>query len=209
MIDMSFIGKNGFIIQYEDIISLWGYNALLQLKEKNLIDRESTTDSLLLDYFNRNEENPFAYIKHKYGICFPIDAMYKSEKALRPNMLYAFKLLDAAFRNGIKELYIYSNKPSSIIERYMKNELPDVPIKFARGDIVPVIKQHPNCTFLTSSVDNIRRIESAKSIPPFALTIVDTFMYVSPVVTEEFTKSLREKGVFVGFTGIMSAGLIP
>ena len=208
MIDMSFIGKNGFIIQYEDIISLWGYNALLELKEKNLIDRESTTDSLLLDYFNREIENPFEYISSKYHIDFPIDSMYKSKKVLRPNMMYAFKIFHAAYENGIKKLCIYSNTRSGIIYDYIKNEMPDIPIEYSYGDIVPVIKHHPNCTFLTSNTNNIRKFIS-KDIPPFALTIVDTFMYVSPVVTDSFIKQLREKGVYVGFTNIMSAGLIP
>ena len=208
MIDMSFIGKNGFIIQYEDIISLWGYNALLELKEKNLIVGESSTDSLLLDYFNREIEDPFEYIKQTYHIDFPLNMMYKSRKVLRPNMMYAFKLFSAAYENGIKYLCIHSNMESKIIYDYMKNEMPTIPIHYTHGDIIPVIKQHPNCTFLTSNTNNIRKLLQGDT-PPFALTIVDTFMYVSPVVTDSFIKQLREKGVYVGFTNIMSAGLIP
>ena len=88
------------------------------------------------------------------------------------------------------------------------NEIPDVPITYVRGDVIPVIKQHPNCTFLTSNTDVIKRLQT-ESVPPFALTIVDTFIYVAPVVKEEFINSLREKGIFVGFTNILSAGLIP
>ena len=208
MVDISFIGKNGFIIQYEDIISLWGYNALLELKEKKLIERESSMDSLLLDYFNREIEDPFEYIKQTYHIDFPLNMMYKSRKALRPNMMYAFKLFSAAYNNGIKDLYVHSNMKSEIIYDYVKNEIPNIPIHYTHGDIVPVIKQRPNCTFLTSNTNNIRKF-TQENIPPFALTIVDTFMYVSPVVTDEFINKLREKGVFVGFTNIMSAGLIP
>lgn len=207
MIDMSFIGKDGFIIQYEDIISLWGYNVLLQLRDTKLIG-ESDSDSLLLDYFNREIENPFDYILEKYHINFPIDTVYKSKKALRPNLLYAFKILSAAHRNGIKNLLVYSNKESQIIRDYIVNEIPDVPITYVHGDVIPVIKQHPNCTFLTSNTDVIKRLQT-ESVPPFALTIVDTFMYVAPVVKEEFINSLREKGIFVGFTNILSAGLIP
>ena len=208
MIDMSFIGKNGFIIQYEDIISLWGYNALLKLKEKNLIDGESSTDSLLLDYFNREIEDPFKYINEKYHVNFPIDSMYKSKQVLRPNMLYAFKIFSAAYQNGIKELFVFSNKESPIIDDYIKNEIPDIPIRYVYGDVIPVIKQHPNCTFLTSDTNNIKRFVD-ESVPPFALTIVDTFMYVSSVVKDSFIDLLRGKGVFVGFTNILSAGLIP
>ena len=208
MVDLSFIGKNGFIIQYEDIISLWGYNTLLKLKETNLIDRESSTDSLLLDYFNRDIENPFQYINEKYHINFPIDSMYKSPQVLRPNLLYAFKIFSAAYQNGIKQLFVYSNKGSSIIDNYIKNEIPDIPIQYVYGDVVPVIKQHPNCTFLTSNTNIIKRFVD-ESFPPFALTIVDTFQYVAPVVNESFVETLRGKGVFVGFTDILSAGLIP
>ena len=207
MIDMSFIGKDGFIIQYEDIISLWGYNVLLQLRDTKLIG-ESESDSLLLDYFNREIENPFDYILEKYHINFPINTVYKSKKALRPNLLYAFKILSAAHRNGIKNLLVYSNKESQIIRDYIVNEIPDVPITYVHGDVIPVIKQHPNCTFLTSNTDVIKRLQT-ESVPPFALTIVDTFIYVAPVVKEEFINSLREKGIFVGFTNILSAGLIP
>jgi len=207
MIDMSFIGKDGFIIQYEDIISLWGYNVLLQLRDAKLIG-ESEPDSLLLDYFNREIENPFDYILDKYHINFPTDKVYKSKKALRPNLLYAFKIFSAAHRNGIKNLLVYSNKESQIIRDYIVNEIPDVPITYVHGDVIPVIKQHPNCTFLTSNIDTIKRLQT-ESVPPFALTIVDTFMYVAPVVKEEFINSLREKGIFVGFTNILSAGLIP
>lgn len=207
MVDMSFIGKNGFIIQYEDIVSLWGYNVLLQLRDMKLIG-ESEQDSLLLDYFNRTIENPFDYIKDKYHINFPIDKMYKSEKALRPNLLYVFKIFSAAYQNGIRELIIHSNQQSEIIMSYIKNEIPDIPVKYTYGDVFPVIRQHPNCTFLTSNTETIKRI-STESFPPFALTIVDTFMYVEPVVTDSFINSIREKGVFVGFTNILSAGLIP
>lgn len=208
MVDMSFIGKNGFIIQYEDIISLWGYNALLKLKEKNLIDGESSTDSLLLDYFNREIENPFTYINEKYHVNFPIDAMYKSKQVLRPNMLYAFKIFLAAYQNGIKDLFVFSNKQSSIIDKYIKDEIPDIPIKYVHGDVIPVIREHPNCTFLTSDTNIIKRFVD-EDFPPFALTIVDTFSYVSPVVKDDFIDLLRRKGVFVGFTNILSAGLIP
>lgn len=207
MIDMSFIGKNGFIIQYEDVISLWGYNVLLKLKSMNLVQGMSDED-ILLDYFNRDIEQPFDYIKSKYHLEFPIDAMYKSEKALRPNLMYAFKLLNAAYMNGINDLIIFSNKQSDIIKSYIQNEIPDIPIDYRYGDIIPVINDYPNCTFLTSNTDNIRKFMTEK-VAPFALTIVDTFSYISKIVNDENIDLLRKKGVFVGFTGIMSAGLIP
>ena len=207
MIDMSFIGKNGLIVQYEDIISLWGYNVLLQLKSMKMVQGMSDED-ILLDYFNREIENPFDYIKSKYHIEFPIDSMYKSQKALRPNLLYTFKLFNAAYQNGIKDLFVFSNKYSKIIQLYIQNEIPDVPINYVHGDVLPVIRQHPNCTFLTSDTSVVKRIHD-NEVPPFALTIVDTFMYVGPIVNEDYINSLREKGVFVGFTGILSAGLIP
>lgn len=205
MLDISFIGKDGFIIQYEDIISLWGYNVLLTLKDKKLIQGMSDED-ILLDYFNREIEDPFEYIRTKYKLVFPIKMMYESEIVLRPNLLYAFKIIDAAFKNGIKDIIVYSKQYSKIIKEYIINMIPG-DVKYMYGDIVPILIDHPNCTYLTSSVSNIDTIK-VSSIPPFALTIVDDFMYVAPTVKDDYVEALREKGVFVGFTGILSAGLI-
>lgn len=207
MIDLSFIGKDGLIIQYEDIISLWGYNVILQLKEKMLVQGMSDED-ILLDYFNREIQDPCEYIKQKYHIVFPIDSMYTSKKTLRPNMMYAFKILDAAFKNGMKNLQIYSHKKSEVISKYISSQLPDIPIKYVYGDIVPIIEVNPNATFLTSDVHVVNEIAQSK-VPPFALTIVDDFMYAAPIVQDEFVNKLRQNGIFVGFTGIISAGLIP
>ena len=81
MIDLSFVGKNGLIIQYEDIVSLWGYNVILQLK-KNMLVQGVSDEDILLDYFNREIQNPSKYIKEKYHISFPINQMYQSQKTL-------------------------------------------------------------------------------------------------------------------------------
>lgn len=207
MIDLSFVGKNGLIIQYEDIVSLWGYNVILQLK-KNMLVQGVSDEDILLDYFNREIQNPSKYIKEKYHISFPINQMYQSQKTLRPNALYAFKVLDAAYRNGIKNLMIYSSIQSEIIESCVFHQLPDVPIKYVYGDIVPILNSLPNATFLTSDVDVIQHIHDS-DVAPFALTIVDDFMYTAPIVQGSFVDELRKKGIFVGFTGIISAGLIP
>ena len=207
MLDLSFIGKNGFIIQYEDIISLIGYNVILTLKKQNLVQGMSDED-ILLNYFNREINNPSEYIKQTYHIDFKIEDMYKSPKALRPNMYYAFKIFDAAYKNGITTLLVYSKRESNIIREYVNNQIPGIPIEYVYGDIVPILKEHYNATFLTSDVEEINKLSSS-DVPPFALTIVDDFMYTAPVVNQEYVYTLRKKGIFVGFTGIISAGLVP
>ena len=44
---------------------------------------------------------------------------------------------------------------------------------------------------------------------PFALTIVDDYLYTSNIVVDEkIPERLKEKGIFVAYTGIFSSGFI-
>lgn len=109
MIDFSFIGKDGFIIQYEDIISLIGYNVSSFILEK-LNKKTSEPDmDLLMRYFNRTDEDIFKFIKQETGIECGINDIVDSAGALRPNMLYAHKFLQTAYVQGIKNLTVFSN----------------------------------------------------------------------------------------------------
>jgi hypothetical protein len=200
MLDLSFIGKDGFIIQYEDIISLIGYNICREFKSEGMSDED-----ILADYFNRDIESPIEFINKRCDINITNDEIYLSKKALRPNALYAFKIFDAAKRNGIKSLSVYSKQESKIIKWYLENVIDKIEIDYLYGDIIPIIQKKSNCTFITSDTEIIKRF-SVENVPPFALTIIDDFKYVGDVF--KYTDALREKGVFVGFTGIISAGLI-
>ena len=59
MVDLSSMGKAGMIIQYEDIISMIGFNVARYFRSKGVskkLDNMSIQD-VLLSYINRNDED--------------------------------------------------------------------------------------------------------------------------------------------------------
>lgn len=202
MIDFSNIGQDAFVIQYEDLISLMGLNCVRYILTKQ---NKSYDDQLTLDYVNRESYDMEAFIKNETSIDFPYEQMLKSEIACQPNLAYAFKMFSAAHQNGIKRLYVHSNEYSPVIERIV-NRL-EIKVNYVHGDILPVLHNLPNCTYTTSNPDNIRHCVDVDV--PFALTIVDDFQYQWPIVSDEsLIKRLRDKNVYVQFTGVISAGII-
>ncbi len=202
MIDFSNIGQDAFIIQYEDLISLIGLNCARYILTKQ---NKPYDDQLTLDYLNRESYDMEAFVKNETSIDFPYEKMMQSKIACQPNLAYAFKMFSAAYQNGIKRLYVHSNEYSPIIERIV-NQL-EIKVNYVHGDILPVIHNLPNCTYTTSNPDNIRKCMNADV--PFALTIVDDFQYQFPIVADEaFINRLRDKNVYVQFTGVISAGII-
>lgn len=206
-IDLSFIGKDGLIIQYEDIVSLVGFNVIRYIRSKNIsneISKMSISD-ILLSYFNRESEDISKWLSDEFNIeNFNISDYNNSINTYSPNLLYSYKVFMNAYQNGIKNLMIYSNEHSSIIEKFIK--FYDVPIKYVYGDIINTINDNPNCTYITSSPSNINKCLNTGV--PFALTIVDDFMYVSPLLVDGSIDSLRDKNIFVQFTSILSGGFI-
>ena len=205
MLDLSFIGKNGIMFQYEDIISLIGYNIIKAMRSINTKVQRMSDEDILLDYFNRDIMNQSEYMKSKYGIEMSMDSIYQSKKALYPNMLYAYRIIDTAYTNGIRLFLIHSNQYSEIIEKYISQTFAEWPVKYVYGDIIPVLQDNSNITYMTSDVQNIEKCININN--PFALTIVDDFMYTSPVAQASFAEKLRKKGVFVSYTSILSGGL--
>ena len=68
MVDFSFIGKDGLIIQYEDIISLIGFNVAQYFHGKGVndkLDRMSVED-ILKSYFNRQTEDIPKWLKESF-----------------------------------------------------------------------------------------------------------------------------------------------
>ena len=114
MVDLSFIGKDGIIIQYEEIISLMGFNI------HKALSKGMSEEDILLGYFNREIEDPSKYIEERCGSHISIDDIYLSKKILRPNCIYAFKFLEAANKNKVNNLAIYSNKYSEVIRNNIK-----------------------------------------------------------------------------------------
>lgn len=206
-IDLSFIGKEGLLIQYEDVVSLIGFNIIKYLRSKNMNSKMSkmSIEDILLNYLNRDSEDIGEWLSKEFDINnFNIDDFKESINTFAPNLLYSFKIFDTAYRNGIKKLMIYSNFYSSVIEKYL--QFYELPIEYVYGNIEDVLNKNMNCTYITSSVNNIRKCSNVKT--PFALTIVDDFMYVAPILTDGTVDKLRANNIFVQFTGIISGGFI-
>jgi len=207
MIDFSHIGQDAFVIQYEDLISLIGLNTVRFLREKQNLPN---TDDLTLEYLNRTDYDipKFIQTHNCTSMVIPVipeSSMWHSKIACRPNLAYAFKMMRAAADNGIHRFVIHSNVYSPVIEEFV-NGL-EIKTTYEHGDIVPVLRALPNCTYTTSNPDNIRKCMDVQV--PFALTIVDDFQYVAPIVMDQsFIDKLREKNVYVQFTGVISAGII-
>lgn len=206
MIDFSFIGKDGLIIQYEDIISLTGFNVARYLRSKKINDEigRMPIQDILLSYINREDEDISKWIMNLFGISFDINDYLESINTFQPNLLYSYKVFDSAYKNGIKNLIIHSNIHSNVIEKFITTF--QVPIKYTYGDIIPVLKSNINSTYITASPINIRKCLDVHT--PIALTIVDDFMYTAPILIDKVEEQLRAQNVYVCFTGVLSAGLI-
>lgn len=209
-IDFTDVGKSGLMIQYEDIVSATGYNLITYMKSKGYkndkLESMSNKD-ILLSYINRQQYDPSIWLKNEFNVDCSIEEYSDSEVIHKPNMLYAYKMFTEASKNKISDLIIYSKYHSKAIEKHLKTfQLPD--IKYEYGDILPILKNHPNVTFTTSSPDTIR--ECCKSDVPFELVIVDDFMYVSDILTDNTFEDIKKNkpSIYLMFTSIISAGVI-
>jgi hypothetical protein len=206
MVDCSFIGKNGLIIQFEDTISAIGFNVMKYLRTKIEPLSKIPIQDIMLSYMNREVEDIATWMDTTYGVKgFNLAEYATSPNTFQPNFLYAFKMFDAAYQNGIKKLMVYSAIESPVIRECVEKSF-TVPIEYIYGDIVPVLNSNPNTSFLTASPKTIDHCLEVSA--PFALTICDDYMYTAPVLINKTDEKLRSKGVFVGFTSILNAGVI-
>ena len=165
MIDLSFIGKDGLIIQYEDIISLIGLNVLLKK-----IEGVSVEDTLK-SYITRDTENVATWLNNKYNIGITDDMISNSIMCLKPNNMFAYKMFDTAERHMLRNLIIYSNIESKHIEEHVKSSF-SKNVNYISGiDITKVIECFPNSTYVTSNCDNIRKCKDIST--PVMLSIID------------------------------------
>lgn len=204
MIDFNFIGSEGIIIQFEDIVSLTGYNIANFLKAKGFTEKlkQTSNEDLLKSYFDREEYDIIKWLS-KYDITGITDKDFdKSLSAWQPNLLYSYKLFQAAFDNGIKNLGIYSETENKVIKQFI--EYYRVPIEYYYSDLKASLRT--NTTFYTSNPTNIELCKSFNV--PIALVIVDDFMYVKDVVHPKYIQSLNDKNIFVNFTSILGGGFI-
>lgn len=207
MIDLSFIGKEGIIMQYDDIISMIGFNVARYLKSKNIDNAklsEMSTEDILLSYINRPHEDPSVWLKDTFDIEFDINRYLDSEIMWQPNWLYSYKVFKAAYENGIKNIFVYSSIHSPAVERYL--ETYKMPVGYITGDITNILPKRMNYTFMTASPSNIRKC--LKLDVPLAITIVDDFMPIADIVIDNVADELRKRDKFVNFTGIVASGLI-
>ena len=204
MVDLSFIGKAGVIIQFEDIISMIGFNAIRYLHENGCTDIRMPINDILMKYINREEEDISKWMKDSFNIDFNINDYLDSKQLFQPNYLYSYRLLHTAYKNGITNLVVHSDIKSDVIAGYV-NTFP-VPVKYTYGDIVPVLKENPNITYITASPTNIRKCLDVDT--PFALTIVDDFLYTGHIIIDKTDKELGSRNKIVRYTSIISAGTI-
>lgn len=222
MVDFSFIGKEAFVIQYEDLISLVGYNHVMSLAEQEEREDQARLDEKYGQYCHfaaykfpyTREEVMHAYLsRDKFDISGFVKQFMHYDHAIDlimgrsavPNLSYAFKMFNAAYQNGIHQLYIHSNVYSKLIELFIGNL--GIPVKYVHGDIIPVLRSLPNCTYTTSVPDNIRKCADVGV--PFALTIVDDFPYIREILEDQkLLQQLQDKNVYVQYTGVLSAGFL-
>ena len=207
MIDFSFVGKGGMIIQFEDIVSMIGFNIVRYFKLKGMESlRDYDLKQMILDYVNREEEDYNKWVSNIVKTEIKLETYIDSVNAFQPSWLYAYKLFFSAYKNGIKNLMIHSNEEIPFINDLLKTfNIPS--LKYVYGDIIPILNQNPNITYTASLPSNIRKCMDVKV--PFALAIVDDYLYTSNIVVDEkIPERLKEKGIFVAYTGIFSSGFI-
>jgi hypothetical protein len=209
MIDLTFIGKAGLVIEYDDIVSLTGMNIVNYLMEKDKslkVDAGmSSFEDILSSYINRTDKDFSIWIKQLIGLDVKKENFINSYRAFKPNLFYAYKLIPNAYKNGIKDLYIYNQYESEVIREYLKSF--EVPVGYVYGDIREVMKDKVNYTYITCDPENVRRCRDIDT--PFAVTICDDYMSMLPIVRDHVDEDLRNKGKFVSYTSILNAGGIP
>ena len=207
MIDLSFIGKDGLIIQYEDVISVIGFNIIrymIESKQCTEAMSKMSLEDILLSYLNRETYDIDKWIHDTFDINFHYLDAKDSVRMVVPNFIYAYKILQEAKKQNISSLYIYSNEYYKGIERMLSSfEIPG--LQYLHGGITPFLQEKPNITYITSDPNNIKACLEVET--PFVLTIVDDFIYIKDIVADKIDEKLRKQGKFVFYTGILSGGL--
>lgn len=210
MLDLSFIGKEGIICSYEEIVAMVGYNVADQYRKNKIID--VSDQQLISDYVNRKEYNFSEYLQ-KQGIpkedadyISQEEVFYESAYALKPTNKFIYKIFDAAKIQSIPYLAIYSRQYSSHIEKYIKGSFP-FKVEYVYGDIDPIIKEHVNSTIVTSDLNIINKCATIEE--PIVLTVCDDFLYLSQMFQDGTEGKIQKKdNVFLGYISCMKAGFI-
>lgn len=209
MVDFRSIGNSGLMIQYEDIVSLVGYNIISYFKAngyKNETLNGMSEKDILVSYINRSTYSPTPWMKDTFDVKCCLDDFNDSDVAFRPNNLYAYKMFTASKKENIKNLIIYSDQYSPIIEKNIQTfQISDV--KYEYGDLCPILNKNPNITFTTSNPEAIKRCLQVE--PPIMLAIVDDFLYLSDLINDSKTvDELRKRGKYVMYTSLSQSGTV-
>ena len=210
MVDLSFIGKEGIICSYEEIVAMVGYNVADQYRKNKIID--VSDQQLISDYINRKEYNFSEYLQ-KQGIpkedadyISQEEVFYESAYALKPTNKFIYKIFDAAKIQSVPYLAIYSRQYSSHIEKYIKGSFP-FKVEYVYGDIDPIIKEHVNSTIVTSDLNIINKCATIEE--PIVLTVCDDFLYLSQMFQDGTEGKIQKKdNVFLGYISCITAGFI-
>ena len=210
MLDLSFIGKEGIICSYEEIVAMVGYNVADQYRKNKIID--VSDQQLISDYVNRKEYNFSEYLQ-KQGIpkedadyISQEEVFYESAYALKPTNKFIYKIFDAAKIQSIPYLAIYSRQYSSHIEKYIKGSFP-FKVEYVYGDIDPIIKEHVNSTIVTSDLNIINKCATIEE--PIVLTVCDDFLYLSQMFQDGTEGKIQKRdNVFLGYISCITAGFI-
>lgn len=210
MLDLSFIGKEGIICSYEEVVAMVGYNVADQYRKNKIID--ISDQQLISDYINRKEYNFSEYLQ-KQGIpkedadyISQEEVFYESAYALKPTNKFIYKIFDAAKIQSVPYLAIYSRQYSSHIEKYIKGSFP-FKVEYVYGDIDPIIKEHVNATIVTSDLNIINKCATIEE--PIVLTVCDDFLYLSQMFQDGTEGKIQKKdNVFLGYISCIKAGFI-
>lgn len=208
MLDLSSMGKAGMIIQYEDIISMIGFNVARYFRSKGVskkLDSMSIQD-VLLSYINREDADYSVWLKKEFDISINPDDFLSSFLTMQPNLMYSYKVFTSSHRENINSLYIYSDKYSPIAEQSV-DSYGFKGVKYIHGNLIDFLKEHPNYTYLTSSTDNIRKC--SELTVPMVLLVCDDYLYTSELFSSKLDEKIKQMpNIILRFTGVISAGII-
>ena len=210
MVDFNDIGKAGLMIQYEDTISMVGFNIAKQFKSNHLSEKldSMTVQEVLSSYLNREDEDYSVWLKKEFDIDIDPKAMISSFLSMQPNMMYPYRVFPASHNEHQDNLYIYSDIYSPIAEQSLRTYGCGGAVQYIHSDLEKFIKEHPNMTFITSSTKSIDMVRNMNV--PICLVVCDDYRYtIDHFVKNKIEKEITKKhNIILRYTSIISGGII-
>lgn len=210
MYDFADVGKAGLMIQYEDTISMVGFNIAKQFKSNHLSEKLDgmTVQEVLSSYLNRENEDYTLWLKKEFNIDINAKAMLESFLSMQPSVLYPYRVFPASHKENQDNLYIYSDMYSPIAEQSLQTYGCDGVVQYIHSDLEKFLREHPNITFITSSIksiDIVRRINV-----PICLVVCDDYRYIiDHFVLNKIEREITNKhNIILRYTSIITGGII-